>query len=341
MKLQDITPLLSYTFSSEKELLDTIKEIGHNFTLNRREIGKYTQDEKYVSAYACFYLLTNIPKLKAALEKINLSKNELSSYEIIDIGMGPGTFSMALFDLDPDLDVVGIDSSFPMIKQAKKFIHYFYPTGQFKALHISELAQIKTKSKPRLGIFGHSANEMDDERVIDYCHQLELDRVIFIEPGTKDFFEKMIRLRTRLLENFNILYPCLSNLNCPIAKDDWCHQYLKVSHEVDVERISQLLHKDRRNLPIIIHDYAKKNNVQKEQAVRLIRVQPRTKFSFEWVGCCSFEKKNKILEMQIMTRRYKKSKIKELQKTLAGDLVFFKAEQNLPDGKIRGELIEF
>ena len=70
ISLVEIKNSLIYDFKSESELVKEIEKLSLNFTSKRERLNDYLTDRKMVSAYSCFYLLTNMPKLKACFEKL-------------------------------------------------------------------------------------------------------------------------------------------------------------------------------------------------------------------------------------------------------------------------------
>jgi len=335
MSLDKISDHLLYQFKSESELVKLISEISTNFTKDREKISKYIGEEKYVSAYTMFYLSTNLKKLEATLKKLDLDHHLLREMEVIDIGSGPGTFTLSFLKLNPNSKISILEKSNLMIKQGKKLVDGFFPNADVS--YYSELEKIPKKNKKRFGLFGHSANEMDEEFIFKIVNKLELDFILFIEPGTKEFFSKARSLRTSLLHRYDIKYPCPSQKDCPMSDDDWCHQYLTIKQEKDVERLCQLVKKDRRNLPITIHFYELKNSKLLENASKVIRKYDMTKFSLEWQVCELKEGQNKLINLQVLKKTIPKDKLKRVDMIEAGDNIEYTLEKSFDD-KIRGKL---
>lgn len=336
--LSQIKPFLLYKFTSESQLIESIEEVSRKFTVNRDLISDYIKDSRLVSAYACFYLMTNLPKLEEVLRKIHLPQDELSDYEFIDIGCGPGTFTLSLLNMNKDLDIYALEKSELMIDQARKLINSLYPAANVSIFDTYK--RIPKKKKKRLGIFGHSANEMPLEFIENLVSSLELDDVLFVEPGTKDYFRKSLKIRNSLLNmEYSIKFPCPCQSTCPMGKEDWCHQYIKVNHEAEVERLTQLVSKDRRLLPLTIH-YFSRDDVKNEQVNRLVRVYKPTKFSIEWQLCRNTDGENTLIDLQVMNKGYSKPFVKELKKKLAGENIDFIAEKEMSTTKIRGRVSE-
>ncbi|MBA2403373.1 MAG: hypothetical protein H0V66_01270 [Bdellovibrionales bacterium] len=80
-----------------------------------------------------------------------------------------------------------------------------------------------------------------------------------------------------------------------------------------MERLSQMVRKDRRNLPLIVHAFSKTFKTN-NPTVRVVRVLPETKFSYEWESC----ELNKLEHYQIMKRGMDKKELNQLSEVLAG-----------------------
>lgn len=311
MDLKSILPHLVFKFPHEADLLRAIEELSKKFTVDRNHIEDYLRDPRLASAYTAFYLATNIAKFEAILPWF--SQKTLENFKecsLIDVGAGPGTFSLAFRVWRGPGEILQIENSKLMREQALSLWE-----GLFPGEPIAQNSSIKSEA-PKLMLFGHSANEMGPLTALNYIATHDPDHVLFIEPGTKEFFPQMLEIREALLnKGYRILYPCPNGESCPIQEtDDWCHQYVHVSHPADVERLTQKASMDRRNLPLIVHLYSKtiqEINVQE----RVLRVYPETKFSFEWDVC----HENRKEHYQIQKRNLGKSQQKEIARTTLGD----------------------
>lgn len=323
MKLTQIMPLLLHTFKGEHDLLKAIEELSAKFTKDRQNISDYLKDERLTSAYTAFYLTTNMPKLEAVFEWMPGEWLErFKEATFIDLGAGPGTFSIAFREyVGAAVKIQQIETSSVMREQAKKLWDGLYPGEPL----------VQTATGEKVLFFGHSANEMGPEVALKYIRDIDPDHILFIEPGTKDFFPKMLAIREVLLKKgFNILYPCPTHETCPLqgSSDDWCHQFIQVKQDSEVERLSQIAKKDRRNLPLIVHAFSKTFK-RTNPSSRVIRVLPETKFSYEWEAC----ELNHLKHYQIMKRGLSKDAQKLLSETLAGAALEVETEKELEKSK--------
>lgn len=299
-----------------------IDEISTAFTKDRANIHKYLNDPRLVSAYTIFYLATNVPKLAAVMEWLTPDfRQELLQCELIDVGAGPGTFSLAWKSLGGKTSIM-LETSKLMREQAAKLFEGLY---QEKASF-----KLAPKTTPRLVLFGHSLNEMGVKAGLDYIREANADYVWLIEPGTKDVFKMALEFRREMLRlNWKINYPCLGMSACPMEnKDDWCHQYVDVRHDAEVERLTQLAHKDRRRLPLTVMMF-QRTALQKRSPnlARIVRVKEETKFSHEW-QVCRPESEELILEdFQLQKKSYSKEWKKSVEALLSGSLIQFETEK--------------
>lgn len=344
MNLQTISPHLLTRFKSDADLVKHINTVSENFTVKRDHVSDYLEDEKMVAAYTAFYLTTNYPKFKHVMGHLKELGDEFNECEWVDIGCGPGTFLFAIKDYYGGAlkqNLWGIETSALMRKQAKILQRELYPHSKIEI--VQSASEIPKKEKKRIVLFSHSLNEMGNSKALEYLKKLAADMVLFVEPGTKSFFHQYLELRGELINNgFNCLYPCPSNTTCPMQdQDDWCHQYLKVKHDLDVSRLTQLSHKNRKWLPMTIGLYALKENKEDlTSSARVIRTYPSTKFSFEWDICHLEDNENKLKHFQVMKRKMSKQYLKDLEDLLAGAKISFELDKPLGDNKYRVKLLE-
>ena len=332
--LNQIRPHLLVPNITESEIVKAIKEMSIKFTSRRDLISDYVLDHRQVSAYASFYLPTNIPKLHFLLSK--LPREVLEDFKnrpFIDIGVGPGTFSLgykSLMNVGAHVEMIGVDSAQNMLDQASKVMNGFFPGEKFQTFR-----KFSEKKSNSILFFGHSINEMGIQKAQEHIMTIDPEYVMWIEPGTSDFFLELKKLRSHLLEHYDVLYPCPSSNNCP---NDWCHQVLRTTHEQDIERLSQLVSLDRKILPMAAHIYKRKSKTIIEQAsATIIRYIQETKFSFEYEVCFVDQGENKKSIIEIQKKQLTKEKIKAFQHADVGEKVKFEIEK-IVGNKLRVKL---
>jgi ribosomal protein RSM22 (predicted rRNA methylase) len=326
VKLSDLLPHLLHAFKSESDLVRAIEEISLKFTKERDSIGDYLQDPRLVSAYAAFYLSTNLPKLATVTQWLTeVEREELKQFELIDVGAGPGTFSLAWRELVGTKSAM-IETSKLMREQAMKFYQGLHHE---EALFKPELLQQK-----KLLLFGHSLNEMGVEAGLEYIKKYNPEKIWLLEPGTKQSFALALKLRESLIaQKWQVRFPCLGQAECPMKNtDDWCHQYLHVTHDPQVERLTQLASRDRRHLPMTVMMFQREARVaETEQLARIVRVFPQTKFSHEWQVCLSTDSKHQLRRVELPFKLNSKTEKRMIESYTSGQLIEFSVEKELSD----------
>lgn len=322
ISLNKIRPHLLNPNLKDSEIVRLIAEMSHKFTQRRDQIADYVQDENHVSAYTALYLPTNIPKLHFLLDKLpDDILDDLQNRTLIDMGCGPGTFSLGwslLFEKTPP-HVIAVDSSRTMLEQASKVLKGFFPEVNLKT-H----SRFHEKISDSVLFFGHSINEMGINKAQDLIMMIDPEYVIWIEPGTSELFTDLKKLRQNLTDHYEILYPCPSSHACPSS---WCHQVLRTTHEQDIERLSQMVSLDRKILPMAAHVYRRKNQNEITNSPTSIRYINETKFSFEYEVCYLDENQNKNDIIEIQKKHLSKEEEKHFKNADVGEKISFEVEK--------------
>lgn len=334
LALDEIRPYLLNPALKDNEYTRLIKEMSEKFTKKREHIEDYVLGDNHVSAYTALYLPTNIPKLHFLLSKLSDEVlSDIFSKTFIDVGCGPGTYSlgMSLENKSALSQMICVDRSRVMLNQAKKMIEGFFP-----AANVSYQTSVKEEVKNSVLFFGHSINEMGIHEAYAIIEKVKPDYVMWIEPGTSTLFPELKKLRSNLLNDFDVLYPCPSSETCP---NDWCHQVLRTSHDQSVERISQLVSLDRKILPLVAHVYKRKNGeAQLSHKAVITRFLGETKFSFDYEICLFHEGENQIKQIEIQKRQLSKTQEKEFKNLNVGEILSFEVEKIIGE-KLRVKLI--
>ncbi len=349
---------------TESDFKKLLLKISSNFTSNREKIEKYVLSPQMVSAYALFYIPTNYPKLFFLMNQLPIEVREvIKKCDFIDIGTGPGTYLLSFLDfieenLGVNQRVFGIDQSSLMLEQAKKMMNGFFPdlskSIQLKGNRKEVSLELGEGINKRMLFFGHSLNEMGVVEARKWVDEFDPYFVSFIEPGTPDTFKSILNMRKIMKEKgYKILYPCSSlDLGCPMeGTKDWCHQVLKVVHDPWVERLCQLVSKNRRVMPMIGHVYCKANetnlaskNIKK---VTLIRVLKETKFSFQWQVCLSIgeefdsELNHSLITVDVLKKYYSKKDQKVFKKVSIGEVVYLNKVKEISAQSWHVEIVDF
>ncbi|MBG08766.1 MAG: hypothetical protein CME68_08410 [Halobacteriovoraceae bacterium] len=349
---------------SESEFKKLLLTISSNFTSHREKIEKYVLSSQMVSAYALFYIPTNYPKLFFLMNQLPIEVREtIKTCDFIDVGTGPGTYLLSFLDfveekLSLGQRVFGVDQSSLMLEQAEKITNGLFPdlkkSIRFQKNRKELSSELGDEKKKKMLFFGHSLNEMGVSEADKWVDDCDPHFVSFIEPGTPETFKSILAMRKIMKEKgYKVLYPCSSlDLGCPMdGTKDWCHQVLKVTHDPWVERLCQLVSKNRRVMPMIGHIYSKANqkSVVPEgvQKGTLVRVLKETKFSFQWQICLNLDegiKRNlnhSLINVDVLKKYYSKKDQKILKKVSVGEVVFLNKVKEVSAQNWQVEIVDF
>ncbi len=339
----DFSQLFSATLYSfenkEKELLYHISLLQKNFTKERSlRLSDYLEDEKMVSAYTLFYMYSNWPKYNFVADKIPESlKDRYAHCHFIDVGTGPGTYLWAheMMFSDRAKKLVGIDLSKIMLKQGRLLKDNFFAESEvYLEKNYSASLKKSLEGKERILCFGNSFNEMTDDVFCQYIEDVDPTFLNLIFLGTKEVFQRFKKLRDGyLLEKFDVIYPCLTQENCPMTLEggDWCHQYLYHKWPLAFEQLSQKLKINRRYTPFFGGLFVKKGLWKKETTedeVVFMRTIFKNKGEAKMLVCNGQSELEKIsFPLKILSKEQKKN----IPDLLAGIKMRIKRE----DGKIK------
>ncbi len=344
-----IRPFLLSPQIKGDQLLKLLKEMSLKFTVSRDKIGDYGLDADRVSAYTLYYTPTHLPKFQFLFSHLPIELQDLwPKAEIIDYGMGPGSFSLAYLHDHPQFsgDIYGIDKSSLMIEQAEKLMAGLHPNVAFHTGF--DMGVIPAKSaRKRILIFGHSLNELGLMTGKEIIARLRPDLIFVIEPGTHAVFHELgLPMRQQLQESYELLYPCRApEASCPmmLQKDNWCHQVVKSIHHEDIMRWSQQLNFNRKYQPMMgmlfgARDLELNSTLATEKAI-LFRHISETKYAFIWEVCLSQGDGNEIVQLEMVKKKMSKSEQKQFKDACAGLEVDFKLVKKIRPLYWRVELI--
>lgn len=347
LSFETLKKLLLNPNLTESDIVRLLDTISKNFTVNRDAIKQYSNSVDMASAYTAFYLPTNFLKLPFILNQLDKTiLEQIKKTTIIDVGSGPGTYALAFkdyFGSEFQGSLIIMDQSKVMLDQASKIMNYFFP--ETKNIRYENNLNFEIVGDTTL-FFGNSINELGFEKLLDLLNKIKPKFLFFIEPGTKQFFEIALKIRNEMVKRGgSVLYPCPSLIDgCPLEKkDDWCHQILRTKHHPSIERLSQLIKKDRRVMPFISHLYLlnETNNKPSYTQARLIRFIKETKFAFIWEVCLEEDGKILTKRFEVLTKNLSKIACKELKKASVGINVNFELVKKISPEIWRVELQNF
>ncbi|MBN2342298.1 MAG: hypothetical protein JXX29_14680 [Deltaproteobacteria bacterium] len=319
-----------------------IQRLNELFTTQRSQLNEYSADAALVSAYAAYYMPTNMQKLAFVISQVStLGIDATAPFEVVDFGCGPGTYGFAAAETTGVENGVFyfVDSSRVMLAQAEKIQQLLYP--RMTAVFGSTVPQ-KQPERLRLAVLGNVINEMEERSYAALFDKLNADVLILIEPGTQASFAGVSAVRTLLLNmGYAIQYPCPSAHACPVAGIDgeWCHQVLKATLSPEIARLGQLAGLDRTVMPFIGHVYTRAP--QTVQSAVLYRLKTHSKHALFWEACMATPNGLALKSLELPKKAFSKKEQKALLRINAGQRLAFQIAKELKNGVLRIEVPVF
>jgi ribosomal protein RSM22 (predicted rRNA methylase) len=251
-----------------ESLARAVVELSESFTRDRKTLtNAYCDDPRLLSAYLAYYLPVNLAKVQALLEEMpapaHPSSDAEQPFRVLDIGGGPGTAALAVFDWileRPDLrprsvEVISLDRSASTLREAERLWKAYAgmnAVGNFRLVTFQGDATRRSDRRRLLAgtggvggsfydliVIANTLNELfqtDRDPIKRRAALLEelLDRLdrhgtmMIVEPALRETSRDLHRLRDRLVAEraCTVYSPCLHEGPCPalVKEEDWCHE---------------------------------------------------------------------------------------------------------------------
>lgn len=177
------------------------------------------------------YLSTRLPATYAAIRDAMAKLAELrpafQPLTLLDVGAGPGTALWAAADCWPGLENALLLEASGAIRKWGEKLAEAVPVAYVKWQSDDIAKGVTGKSLSDLVCLAYVLSELAAaarQKVIEDLWSLTGDVLLVIEPGTPKGWERILAVRSRLIElGAHIIAPCPHRLSCPISAPDWCH----------------------------------------------------------------------------------------------------------------------
>jgi ribosomal protein RSM22 (predicted rRNA methylase) len=228
------------------------RKLSDAFTSERAALpAHYLAEHDVLSAYLAAFLLPNAAKVLHCLAEAELlgGISRAAPFEILDLGSGPGTASLAasLFftRARPSHEVrfVALEQAAAAARVGERLFAAIAPRHHsleaiVKAIAANRIATTLGSRRFDLIIAANVLNEMPEvDAAFALCAPLLADHLkedgclLLVDPALRETTRPLMQLRDRLLAEglARVAAPCLHQIACPMlaANDrDWCHFYL-------------------------------------------------------------------------------------------------------------------
>ena len=171
---------------------------------------------------------------------------------LLDVGAGTGAAAWAAASVWPGLTHVTLaERSEAMSRMGRELAeHAAHEVLRQAEWIFADLSEKLPNGTTNLVTAAFVLNEVGDsalEGAVDRLWDATGDMLIVVEPGTPDAWQRMMRVRSRLLQSgAHLVGPCPHTHPCPIVAPDWCHFS---------ERVNRLrIHRQLKNAQLAYED---------------------------------------------------------------------------------------
>jgi len=179
------------------------------------------------------YLIARLPATAAATETVLVELKRLrpsfNPRSILDAGAGPGTASWMALEIWPEIDSITMIDTHQGFLQTARTLAYQSGIPAFLSakFQLADLCHMTGGNTYDLVIATYALAELPARRLpvaVDSLWKSAADKLVLIEPGTPDGFERLRAARTQLIaKGAHMVAPCPHQHSCPITSPDWCH----------------------------------------------------------------------------------------------------------------------
>lgn len=206
---------LGFQLNQSQSLAKSILNVSNDY----QEVASTTPwtDRNTYAAYLAYFLPLNFIRTLKVMDEAKRWGFFDTIKEVVDYGCGPGTTTKALL-LDGDINIRrfhGVD-----LYDDLKLL-YMDTLGAQASLSFGRQMP-KVKGEGSLLVASYALNETKDIP----AWLFDFEKVMILEPSTKQAFPKLLQIRQKLLDNgYDIVAPCPHVHTCPLStsKKDWCH----------------------------------------------------------------------------------------------------------------------
>lgn len=215
-----------------KELRDALNDFTAKYLSSERKGDRLVTREVEALSYAAVRMTATYAAVYSALDhSLSRIKDEFIPRKIFDVGAGCGAASFAANELINIDDLRCYERENVMINLGKKLMKEddFLKETFWKEFDVTK---DHLEFNCDMIIASYMINELKEEDRVRVCMDLfeHAKMMLIVEPGTKQGFENIKKLRDAFIENgAYIIAPCPHGTRCNLEEDDWCHFTSRIS----------------------------------------------------------------------------------------------------------------
>ncbi len=267
---------LGFNLNQSQPLAKAILQVSNDY----QEVASTTpwQDDATFAAYLSYFFPLNYIRTLKVIDEGKRWGFFNDVQQMVDFGCGPGTSTKA-FLMDPEINVKrihGVD----LFDDLKPL--YLNNHGQTAGISFG-LQMPKVNAQGSLLVASYALNETKD--IPPWLFNFE--KIMILEPSTKQAFPKLLEIRDKLLEkNYQIVAPCPHVHKCPLSesKKDWCHDRVYWQQPEWFQRLESLMPIKNQSLTFS-YLLASRTPLQKPDFARIVGDAQVEKGKTRWMIC--------------------------------------------------------
>lgn len=209
------------------DLARAVATLSERYRSERVDRTPHLADDLLARAYLATRLPATYAAVREVMHKLVAMRPDFSPMSLLDVGAGPGTALWAAADCWPSLKKgVLIEGSAP-IRKLGEMLGKLSPVGQVTWQTADITKTIGDPDRSDLVCLTYVLSEVGAKsrrKLIEDIWTQTGDLLLVVEPGTPRGWERIIDVRSRLIElGAHLIAPCPHRLPCPITAPDWCH----------------------------------------------------------------------------------------------------------------------
>lgn len=189
--------------------------------------GAHLQHPLAVAAYGVTRLPATYAVLSQIWHELQALDPEFQPQSLLDLGAGPGSASLAAWNVYPDLQRLHLCESHAEMRQLGQKILRQGPAPLPQAHWLPGNFLSQNLPSTDLTVASYVLNELSPSERLQAFKLLgaRSDRfLVLVEPGTPEGFLLLQAAGQSLRQqNWQVWAPCPHQQNCPLPPEDWCH----------------------------------------------------------------------------------------------------------------------
>ncbi|MEP9372302.1 small ribosomal subunit Rsm22 family protein [Mesorhizobium sp. KR1-2] len=211
--------------------LPTLKQaaevLSRRYRAETRDGRLHLSDDLAAKAYLATRLPATYAAVRASLESVAEVRADFGPRSLIDVGAGPGTVFWAARDCWDSIEDATLVEASPAIRAVGADLarHAEPVTARYLAADV--MGKFPDLKRADLVTLAYVLDELPPEKIeplVDRLWALTGDTLVIVEPGTPAGWQRILRVRARLIEaGAHLVAPCPHRQACPLVAPDWCH----------------------------------------------------------------------------------------------------------------------